>query len=279
LVVPVRDHRGFTLVELLVALVISGIITGAIFQALLNQGRFSRLQSAREEVQDNSRAALETITGELRGIGVDAISAYSPQSITFRTPRIWGVVCGYAATGELNVLFASGMQSTLRAGQDSLAVPLPSGPATWQFHSVTDVTHASTDVVAATTRCNTALGTNPPVTAAATPTASRVRAYSGAPSGLAAGEFVYLYERVSYSLGTAAVPGTWILRNDEPLAGPIPADGGLQLVYFTAANTNPTNAQEIRSIRVVISMNSTAKFGGASQRTSDSTVIYLRNRN
>ena len=61
-----RNHRGFTLVELLVVLVIMGIVTGGIFKLLNTTQRLSRAQAERVDLQSNVRVASIVIPTELR---------------------------------------------------------------------------------------------------------------------------------------------------------------------------------------------------------------------
>src|SRR5688572_28851170 len=65
---PAADLDGFTIIELLIALVISGILALSIFEVVSNESEFVSLQSQREEVQQNTRASLELIASELRTI-------------------------------------------------------------------------------------------------------------------------------------------------------------------------------------------------------------------
>jgi prepilin-type N-terminal cleavage/methylation domain-containing protein len=61
-----RDARGFTLAELLVAVAILGFMTAALF-TLQRQGQLAYLVgAARVEVQQNARIALDTMMSELR---------------------------------------------------------------------------------------------------------------------------------------------------------------------------------------------------------------------
>src|SRR5687767_12028100 len=80
---PALDRSGFTLIELLVAIVIGSVVVGSLFQMISGQGRFVELQSAREEVQQNGRAAVELIGSELRTIaGGEALVLATEDSIT-----------------------------------------------------------------------------------------------------------------------------------------------------------------------------------------------------
>jgi prepilin-type N-terminal cleavage/methylation domain-containing protein len=61
-----RDARGFTLAELLVACAVLGLLMGAVF-TLQRQGQFTYLVgAARVEVQQNARLALDTMMNDLR---------------------------------------------------------------------------------------------------------------------------------------------------------------------------------------------------------------------
>jgi prepilin-type N-terminal cleavage/methylation domain-containing protein len=52
-----RNHRGFTLVEVLMAMVIMLVVTGAIYKLLTTSQRLSHAQAARTDLQSNERAA------------------------------------------------------------------------------------------------------------------------------------------------------------------------------------------------------------------------------
>lgn len=266
-----RRPSGFTLVELMVAIVISGILVGVIFQFLLGQTRFARLQSAREEVQQNARVALDVISSDLRAIGPQGIIAASANAITYRAPRAWGVVCGYSG-GSLALVFPGPAAPMLKAGSDSLAVGS-------NFHQVSDVTGDGSGAAAA---CNAGVAPNPAITAAE----GRARLYNlpaGAPTYLRRQD-AYVYDRLTYDIGTsAAVPGaTWIRRNPgsgaQPLAGPLPANGGLVFAYEDGNGATTADPNAMRRIKVTVTTNSRARFKDQAQADTDSTIIYLRNR-
>lgn len=78
-----RNERGFTLAEMLVAIAVIGLVMGALFVTLF-QGQSAYLfGSARAEVQQNARLSLAKMVEEMRtGSTVTALVA-APSSITF----------------------------------------------------------------------------------------------------------------------------------------------------------------------------------------------------
>jgi len=63
------NKKGFTLVELLVAIAISGIVAGAIFTAFQSQQKSYLIQDQVTEMQQNLRAAMDFMVREIRMAG------------------------------------------------------------------------------------------------------------------------------------------------------------------------------------------------------------------
>ena len=63
---------GFTIIELLIAIAIMGIIIGALFSFSIAQRKYFSLQAQISEMTQNTRAALDMIAGEV------AMAGYSP---------------------------------------------------------------------------------------------------------------------------------------------------------------------------------------------------------
>ncbi len=120
--------RGFTIVELLIALALMGIVSTAIYTLLVNNQRLYRQQTQSIAVNDNLRSAVAILTTELRELdaadplGSD-ITEMTDSSITYRAMRGLRWICAGPATG--NTLFLDTTRIGLRsldASYDSLLI-------------------------------------------------------------------------------------------------------------------------------------------------------------
>src|SRR6266511_5330048 len=96
-------RRGFTLVELLVALVLMGIVSAGIYRVLVNNQRIYQAQTQRIDLSQNIRAAGTIMPSELREADANEgdVIAISPTTITFRAMRWMGYICNLPNTGPL----------------------------------------------------------------------------------------------------------------------------------------------------------------------------------
>jgi len=297
---PVRSCRGFTLIELLAALVVAGVAATIVIQLLSAQGRVTRLQGARIESQQNSRAVLELIASELRGADSHSIASAEQGAVTFRTPRAWGVVCLHTHE-RMAVAFPSAAVAALRTGEEFLAVPPVGGSTEWRFLDVSDRTGTAAERAEAQTAC-VAIGSGLPQVGGVQ---SPVRMYAPRPGdsspeplgiaagspGLMPGTPVYAFDAVRYAVGqSAAPPGWWIRRNTgpamamHPLAGPVPESGGLRFRFLDAAGDPLTDLstagarQSIRRVEASVVTATRERFAGEPLHDSASTSVFLRNR-
>lgn len=88
-------RRGFTLVELLVALVLLGLVSVSIYRVLVNNQRIYQAQTQRIDLQQNIRAAVTLLPAELRELDASDgdIVAMAPTSLTVRASRQLGFIC------------------------------------------------------------------------------------------------------------------------------------------------------------------------------------------
>lgn len=88
-------RRGFTLVELLIAIVLLGIVSTALYKVMLNNQRTFTAQTQRIDLQQNIRAAATILPAEFRELDATDgdIRAMSPTSITIRAMRQLAIMC------------------------------------------------------------------------------------------------------------------------------------------------------------------------------------------
>jgi type IV pilus assembly protein PilW len=79
-----KQKKGVTLIELLVALAIFGIVIGAIYRLFIVQTKAYTVQDQAIEVQQNVRSAMEILLRDLRMTGFDDDNTAS--TITITTP-------------------------------------------------------------------------------------------------------------------------------------------------------------------------------------------------
>jgi len=79
---PIQSERGMTLVEILVALFITGVLTAAMFRVYINQHHAWMIQDSVIEMQQNARAGIDELTRQCRMAGyqlpnsLPAVEAY-----------------------------------------------------------------------------------------------------------------------------------------------------------------------------------------------------------
>jgi len=87
-------RRGFTLVELLVAMSIMAVFGVALVRMLVSDSRFVDRQEAMLSARAAARAGLNSMTVELRMVGDSGLLAATTDSVTTRVPYVSGVACG-----------------------------------------------------------------------------------------------------------------------------------------------------------------------------------------
>lgn len=290
-----RGRDGFTLVEILVAMVITAILATVVFQLIQGQGRFVQMESSREEVQQNTRGALELIASELRSIPAGAIDTAASSRIRFRLPRAWGVLCDNVnpTSGTAGIAFPAGTFPT----------DFPSDLASAADWGIAVPTSASGGYTAATiTAVSTGMGNCTANIGLQAGTGAAVRQFtyqlpSGTPAATA-GSAVFLFQRVEYDAAASSSgspPGIWLRRgtvasSPQPMAGPLLATDtltsttGLSFTYYcgtqllTAAQVAArANWLSIDRIRVRVAMQSRNKLKGVREVQRDSITVHLRN--
>ncbi|HSE44451.1 MAG TPA: type II secretion system protein, partial [Gemmatimonadales bacterium] len=153
-------RRGFTLVEMLVAMVVVGIVGAALIRLLSNQQRMSVTQVEQAMLQSNVRVGTQVLASELQEMGsdvdsVDLVSA-NASSVTYRAMRTLGFACAVSSSQvkiRTDRLYGTRLPV---AGQDNLLLfvekdPDISSDDRWRAFPITSVTGGSCGGVAAIT--------------------------------------------------------------------------------------------------------------------------------
>src|SRR5436309_9868935 len=96
-----RGRRGFTMIELLVALVLLGLVSAALYRVLVNNQRLYMAQTQRIDLAQNIRAAGSILPAEFRELDASEgdITAMTPTSISIRAMRWLGFACNTPGLG------------------------------------------------------------------------------------------------------------------------------------------------------------------------------------
>ncbi len=250
-----RTRRGFTLIELMIALILLSIVGTVIMRLLTSSQRASRYQSEQALLQSNVRAGATLVPTELRELGIsgaasDIYAGMTATQISYRAMRSTSVACAFGLTA---IKLRNSMTFSYRAlatPRDTLLVfvegnPLSSADDAWMAVAITGGTSATTcpDGTAAT---SVPVVLTAPTIALILPsgvTEAPVRSFEKMQLQLyASGGQSWLGAR-SVSAGEATL---------QPVLGPLEATNGLQLDYLDANGTATAVPTAIRSINVTI---------------------------
>jgi len=288
-----RDRGGFTLVEVLVALVLAVLLGGVIFQVVQGESRFATVQSAREEVQQNSRGALEILASELRAAQGAGLVSADTNSISFLLPRVWGISCGGGTNTALPVIFpaAGGSVFDLNSASGLMGNTGTKAAPVWGPSPNPTASNRARDITL--TALNPALGVDGNACASIRSTADAsnlMKAYTVGGTNIPivpAGNTVYLYQLVTYTVDVSNGE-YWIYRtlgsgSPQPLAGPIDGANGLALAYYTSAGAGiAAPIADLPTLTTVARIGVTVKTrsrtqGNANLTDTQVTSITLRN--
>jgi prepilin-type N-terminal cleavage/methylation domain-containing protein len=279
-----RNHRGFTLVELLVVLLIMGVVTGGIFKLLNTTQRLSRAQAERVDLQSNVRVASIVIPGELREINAVIGGTVAQNdilampgagtSIQYRAMRGIGYVCTGSTTTQLRLRDWNGLRAP-DATRDSVYV-FSDGAKTeigtddsWLPRRITSTASGNTCGGTAVLTLN--IDALPAVPSVGTP----VRWYEVME--------LSLYQNGGKSwLGMRSVSKTTDVV--QPVLGPLKDNDGLGFVYLNSTGGTATTAANVRSIVLTIrgvTSQQVSSSGGNTYNTyvQDSLVSQVSLRN
>ena len=272
---------GFTLVEVLIALVLTAIVGAAVTSVFMSQNAYYDAQEKISSARAVSRAAINMLLTELRAVETtDGLIAAGPDSLRVKVPFALGVSCG-----SLHV-------SLLPVDSAVLAQALPRyagyqwrDPATGTYSSVAGGTIAT---VTGSNPCTTATY---PIRTTFSDMSHRGRVMLLPTGTVPTATVVLLYQVITYRFDDSAlVPGErGLWREVEGIAGTAeelaaPFDETAHFRFYELDNTSaqdapPTDIDDLRGVELVMTGRSDRPGAGGSERTTPlTTAIFFRNR-
>ena len=242
-------RRGFTLVELLIAVTLAAILGLGLTQLLVSDSRLVGRQEALMDARQVARATVNVLSVDLRMVTAGGVVAARPESVTVRVPMAFGMACNRSAdTMYVALLPADPGRDTTRT-RFGVATRVGTG---YDF----SLGEADTLSVADSTSCSSA-GVR------ILPGGSMLalqRVGPGPPAALDPRALFYLYEEVTYRFAPSTmVPGRWGLwsrTGTEPaveLAAPLDSTSSFAFLLGTdlvAQTSPPANLESIRGLEL-----------------------------
>jgi prepilin-type N-terminal cleavage/methylation domain-containing protein len=307
---PRARRAGFTLVELLIAMILMGIIGGAIVTLLLRQQRFYNSTNELIQTRQQIRQAAAMLPADLRGIssvGLD-IYAMTDSSIDFRSVYGSSIACtvdnggGWVSTAPVTLLKGSAITNWafVPTVGDSIII-YGDGASTVQtddIWTITQITAVTLRTGGANDGCPVASGMVQNIAAdlAVTNPSYKFTVLPKVPT-VSVGAGLRFFRRVHYSLYKAA-DNLWYLGYKtcppagcsaiQQIGGPFQAyanDGtsGLQFTYFDSLGTVTANPALVARVSLAVRGQGTSlvSFSGTKAATTfrDSLRMEINIRN
>jgi prepilin-type N-terminal cleavage/methylation domain-containing protein len=92
------QRRGFTMIEVIVALVVGMVVLGSVVQMLIVQSKGYRKQREQVDVRETAREAASLLSWDLKqaALGGSPFIVMGANAVTIRSPRGVGTICGKA---------------------------------------------------------------------------------------------------------------------------------------------------------------------------------------
>jgi len=104
-------RAGFTLVEAIVALVLSTVLVILVGTTFMVQNQYYAVQVEQSAAQDNARMVTELISSELRSIGKGALVTAGNKTLVVRSPIVMAAVCANGVGPKYSVYVGGGESS------------------------------------------------------------------------------------------------------------------------------------------------------------------------
>jgi prepilin-type N-terminal cleavage/methylation domain-containing protein len=299
-----RNRRGFTLVELLIALVLLGLVSTAIYQVLNTNQRTYLAQTQRIDLQQNIRAGAAILPGEFRTLDAGEGDIQAPMtatSITIRAIRKLGFMCAPPTLGGGlgNNIFTARVAPAYGNGafvpNDSVLVYWEGDPTTRSDDSWIpgQVQKIDAPTAGGCADAGTPGAPHPGYVVTLNSPWPVGNASSGVafntPNMITNGSPVYGFQTVTYALWQSSSDGRWYVgmtiagQPTQPLIGPLTGPNGLTFNYYDANGAVTAVPAQVAQIEIILRAETVAQVrpgytnAPAYQIDSVDTRVALRN--
>jgi prepilin-type N-terminal cleavage/methylation domain-containing protein len=271
-------RRGFTMIELIVALVIGLTVLASVVQVMVVQGRAYRKQREIVDIRETARDAASFLAWDLRQsvTGGSPFAAMGANAVTIRSPRGLGTICGKHPVLARYGLWKSG--GNIFATADDSAAVYALGRDKWKTLKITAV---GTPAAMGVTSCAWPGARAPDVVVEFAVTTKTDTSW------IKVGAPLRNFRRVQY--GEYQANNRWWLGRKvgaaasyEQLTGPLlaPASNGLAFTYYDTLGAVTANPAAVGSVAFTLSTESYKKtWVGQNyvyQRDSLTTKVAVR---
>jgi prepilin-type N-terminal cleavage/methylation domain-containing protein len=281
-----RDRRGFTLVEILIALVILSMIGGALVTMLTNQSRFFQKTQSVQQARSVTRSAANIMFSDMRMVpdvgGVQA--GTSANQVVLRIPYMFGVVCATAAGETTIAMFPTDSMSLVFAKHGGHAIR-DSATMEYSYTAATALPATGTQSVCDDAGVLTPSFTKPNGTVIKGPVYT-VKFAKEHPLGTP----VFFWQNVTYRFGSSAVfpkrRALWRIRGgNDSLEVMSPFGDGARFRFYLYGETEPTDKvpsdpDDVAGLELVLT--GAGQYIPPGQSTADTvplrTAVFFMNR-
>ncbi len=275
------SRAGFTLVETIIALLLSTAVVILVSTTFLVQNRYYAEQVQQTGVHDNARSATELMAAEIRSVMADGVVVAGARTLTIRTPITMAVVCNRQANfADVYTFGGEDAIDTLDVGgvalRDEVTGAWTYGNATWNTingaggNPAPDCFANGADTVGARNQFHRLKGLAP---------------ITGLPDE---GDVLMIFRETTFSIGTSAMDSTVLglfrtRYSGSPEEYATGLDTTAQFQYRTGGSSysdtvTSANLADIDVVRVIADARKPAPTGGVDDVTFGWSVnIALRN--
>jgi prepilin-type N-terminal cleavage/methylation domain-containing protein len=270
-----RSSNGTTLIELLVALVISTVLVAGLYRTFVSQQKTFAVQEQVVDVQQNARAAINRLMRDIRMAGFGNVSMVLPA--TFSSGTYNSVLNpDTPAAGAVTVLSAIGEAATFVVtggiGETQITVSRINDDQNNPLFDTDDRKYIS--IAGLESHVISSIDTQ-----TKTITLGRKLVFNHG-----VGVPIFAIRALTYQLGTVDGVPT-LLRDEHTGEGPQPQGDGiedLQFQYMDAGGNVTANPADVRMMNIALTARSETvdaelKEGGGHRRRRITSTVHLRN--